>query len=251
MSLSHWFGQACQALFFPQACVLCERWVLNADFSPLCYGCLPSLVPLAERVCLYCGTPMPGVLEDIHATCSQCRGGPTRPYDWARAYGAYQGPLRLVIRKFKFEGFRRLAWPLSRLLESCFGCMGPGQEPDWLVPVPLHPRRRRERGFDQTLLLSQLLSRKLGIPVFSGLRRVRPTRPQPGLNLRDRRRNLRGAFQVENSGAIRDKSVLLVDDVMTSGTTVAEISHLLRRESAVSRILVLTLARVPLLHSGF
>ncbi len=114
---------------------------------------------------------------------------------------------------------------------------------DWIVPVPTHPRRRRERGYDHTALLAKGLSRRLNLPVFKGVRRIRHTAPQFGLDRADRRGNLRGAFAVSRPERLRGASILLVDDVMTTGATVDEISRTLRRDAGVAGIVVLVVAR--------
>jgi len=104
-----------------------------------------------------------------------------------------------------------------------------------------------ERGFDQTLLLAELLSGELSVPVFSGIRRVRDTKPQFGLDMDERRRNLKNAFALQRDDWKSGSSLLIVDDVMTTGTTVDELSRCFRTEKADVQILVLTIARVPVL----
>ncbi len=234
-----------QTLFFPQACVLCQAWVSNPDLSPLCRHCFLALEPLEQSICYYCGTPLPGDLLQIHGICSHCRSW-GRAFDFARAYGCYRGKLGSVIREFKFGGHQRLGQPLAKLQAACYEESGLELEPDWIVPVPLHPRRKRERGFDQTLVLSRGLSRRLEIPVFKGLSRIQYTAPQSGLNLQERQRNVRDAFRLSQADRLSHRNVLLVDDVMTTGTTISEICHLLRNESTIHKIFVLTIARVPL-----
>lgn len=241
-------AQICQALLFPQACVLCARPVLNADFSPLCQSCLDSLRPVTPCVCQVCGVPLPGSLTAGEGCCSDCRRL-QKPYDLARAYGIYEGKLKQVIRAFKFERRQRLADPLSRLLESACRRIPTRFLPDWIMPVPLHPSRRKERGFDQTLALGRVLSRRLRIPLSRSLHRVRSTIPQSGLSVEERRRNLRGAFSMEDAHHLRDSTILLLDDVLTTGTTVAEACRLIQQQSEVKSIVVLTIARVPLWRS--
>jgi len=240
--------QLSQALFFPQACVLCQKWVLNPDWSPLCQGCLLRLEPLGRRICYCCGIPLPGNVLAIHGTCSQCRTL-GKPFDFARAYGNYQGELRSLIHKFKFGHHQRLSHPLAALLQHCYERSGLDLEPDWIVPVPPHLRRRRERGFDQTLILSRALSQRLKTPVLKGLFRVKPTVPQSGLNLQERLKNLRHAFRLSQADRFSDQNIVLVDDVMTTGTTISEICRLIRMETRIRTILVLTVARVPLLSA--
>ena len=248
MSFGTVLRQLSQALFFPQACVLCQKWVLNPDWSPLCQGCFLRLEPLGRRICYCCGIPLPGNVLAIHGTCSQCRTL-GKPFDFARAYGNYQGELRSLIHKFKFGHHQRLSHPLAALLQHCYERSGLDLEPDWIVPVPPHLRRRRERGFDQTLILSRALSQRLKTPVLKGLFRVKPTVPQSGLNLQERLKNLRHAFRLSQADRFSDQNIVLVDDVMTTGTTISEICRLIRMETRIRTILVLTVARVPLLSA--
>ena len=209
MSLRNLLRQISQALFFPQACVLCDEWVLNPDFSPLCPTCLLSLEEHNQRICYYCGIPLPGSVLEIQGTCSACKAGAV-PFDFARSYGPYAGKLRKLIWKFKFEGYRRLADPLAAFLESALSNSGLQAHPTWIVPVPAHPSRKRKRGFDQTALLGRALSRRLRVPEFSGLRRVKATRPQPGLNMQERRENVREAFRLFEDERLADRDVCQV-----------------------------------------
>ncbi len=172
-----------------------------------------------------------------------CRAGAT-PFDFARSYGPYAERLRKSIRKFKLEGHRHLAYPLAALLQESLDANEPETRPTWIVPVAAHPGRIRERGFDQVSCLSHALSRRLGVPVFSGLRRVKATRPQPGLNVQERLENVRETFGLSGGEQLAARDVLIVDDVWTTGTTVAEVCRLLRHATGVNKIMVVTLARV-------
>ncbi len=241
MNITAVLRQLAQALLFPQACVLCEKWVLSPDFRPLCPECFASLERLDRRICLSCGVKLPGVLE-ADALCSACRDSP-QPFDFARAYGPYEGRLRDLIHKFKFDGLRRLSYPLAELMEESYREGRLALQPHWIIPVPLHRRKRRERGYDQTLLLARVLSSRLKIPVFPGLSRIRATAPQYGLDVEARRHNISRAFTLASASPVGG-DVLLVDDIFTTGTTVAEISRLLKRETEVKQIAVLTVARV-------
>ncbi|MEE8349716.1 MAG: ComF family protein, partial [Acidobacteriota bacterium] len=247
VNLSTLLRQTSQALFFPQTCVLCDQWVLNRDFSPLCPTCRLSLREHSQSICYYCGIPLPGSISEIQETCSVCKAG-TTPFDFARSYGPYAGNLRKVIWKFKFGGCRHLVHPLSAILESSLSHGTLHASPSWIVPVPAHPSRKRTRGIDQTALLSRALSRRSGIPVFSGLRRVKPTQPQSGLNVQQRLKNLQKAFRLSGELQLADRDILIVDDIWTTGVTVAEVCRLLRRQTDAEKIIVVTLARVSRRH---
>jgi len=238
------------ALLFPQSCVMCGAWVINPQFSPLCRACLDKLETHDCPTCFYCGLGLPGSLSDAHSVCALCHSGP-RSFDWARSAGPYEGRLRDVIRKYKFDGFQRLAYPLAERMVEAYSSNQDQFEASCIVPVPLHPKRRRERGFDQTLALSRVLASRLGLPVFRIVRRVRHTLPQFGLDRQERKKNVERAFQVSDVDCVAGARLLLIDDVMTTGATVDEICRLLREATEVREIMVLTAARVQLFRDWF
>jgi ComF family protein len=151
-------------------------------------------------------------------------------------FGLYSDALSEAIHALKFSGMKRLARPLGRLLtELSFPHL------DGIVPVPVTRKTLRDRGFNQTLLLSQVLSRKIEIPIFMDmLYKKRDTLPQIGLGARERGVNLKNAFGVKED--VTDKRLLLLDDVMTTGATVRECSKTLRKAGA-KEVVVVTLAR--------
>ena len=151
--------------------------------------------------------------------------------------------MREAIHAFKFGGRRGLAEPLGDLVAGLGLSAMPGAAPDLLVPVPLHRRRERERGYNQALLLSRRLERAWGVPVAPDvLVRGAATAPQADLDAAARRRNVRGAFTVTKPEAILGRHVVLVDDVLTTGATAGECARSLTRAGA-SVVGVLTIAR--------
>lgn len=184
------------------------------------------------------------------ALCAACRNE-TWDFDLARNYGVYNSPLRELILELKFR--RRERW--GPRLGSLLACLWPAvssrlpQEQPLLIPVPLHPARQRERGFNQAELLARGLRAAIRLsgaqpPTIDSryVRRVIATRPQSGLSHRARFENLRGAFVVDRSGRLRSRPVVLIDDVMTTGATVSACARALKKAGA-SQVLVLTLAR--------
>lgn len=153
--------------------------------------------------------------------------------DRVRAWGDYHGDLRELIHAFKFDGNRRLAsWLADRLAEVLQEEFA-DETLDAVIPIPLHPARRRERGFDQTRLLARGLSRRAGIPVWRVVCRDRHTRPQMGLNRRQRLRNVSSAFSLAGRAArIKGSRLLVVDDILTTGATVEEVAGVLRLAGA-------------------
>ncbi|HXK58644.1 MAG TPA: ComF family protein [Acidobacteriota bacterium] len=238
------------ALLFPQTCVVCGTWVINPQFSPLCRTCLNSLETHQYPACYYCGAAVPGSLSDLEAVCGPCRSE-TRLFDWARSTGPYEGKLREVIRKYKFDGYRRLAYPLAARLANTYLSERHQFQADFIVPVPLHWRRKRERGFDQTLALARVLGARLGLPVLKAVRRVRHTLPQFGLDRVERKKNVERAFRISGVGHRAGARLLLIDDVMTTGATINEICRLFRETGEVDEIMVLTVARAQLVRDWF
>jgi ComF family protein len=152
--------------------------------------------------------------------------------------------MREALHAFKFRGRRALAAPLGDLLAELAPPVLPGPAADLLVPVPLHPRRERERGFNQALLLARRLGRVWARQVGGDvLVRSVATRPQTDLSADERRANVRGAFVLRHPEAVAGRHVVLVDDIMTTGATAAECAACLRRAGAAS-VGVLTVARV-------
>jgi ComF family protein len=164
--------------------------------------------------------------------------------DRARAVGAYDGALRAIVHALKYEGRRSLAQPLTELMRIRGAEMLTGA--DWAVPVPLHASRRRERGFNQ----AADLTRHLGIPSLSALRRTRATATQTGLPAARRHRNVRGAFAValgrEGSACsgLEGSVVVLIDDVSTTGATLEACAQVLKEAAGVREVRALTAARV-------
>ena len=160
----------------------------------------------------------------------------------ARALGAYQGSLQEAIHRWKYEGKTYLTSFFAKWMTEALNRYWDADSFDLLIPVPLHARRLRERGFNQVLLLVKEISSRTGIPYGKTiLQKKKPTLPQVTLSGMERERGVRGAFHVIRREGLMGRSVLLVDDVYTTGATVNECSKVLRRGGA-KRVDVLTLA---------
>ena len=187
-------------------------------------------------------------MESGDSLCGTCRQGDLE-FDLARSYGLYAGNLRKAILHLKFHGREYLGDRLGALLARAWEAL---PEPDsaLVAPVPLHSSRRRERGFNQAELLARGLVRSLrkerrirGLRLVAGsLRRIRATVPQVGLSLSARRENVSGVFSVARPEEMRNRTVVVVDDVMTTGATLSACAAALKRAGA-ARVLALSLAR--------
>ena len=211
---------------------------------PVCRACLAKPEPLAaDYYCVQCRAPFQSRFPlDDQGRCGLCRRG-ARGFDAAYSFGFYEDELRKLIHLFKYGRIETLARPLGRLLVRA---LPREQSFDVIVPMPLHWRKRWQRGFNQSLLLAREIARRTHLPVRNALRRVRPTAPQAGLTSAKRRANVSGAFQAscraKNLRALEGGRVLLIDDVMTTGATAASAARALKRAGA-RHITLLTLAR--------
>lgn len=224
---------------FAPACAACEELLDRPTRGPICNSCWGSILPLTPPLCDACGDPLPSwrVISLPLARCPRCRR--TRRFvDRARAIGAYDGALRAIVHALKYDGRRALAKPLASLMRQRGAAMLEGAA--LVVPVPLHPSRRRSRGFDQALDLA----RYLGIPVCRALRRTRATPTQTSLPAAQRHRNVRAAFTATRGArAVRGATVVLVDDVSTTGATLEACAMALKAAGA-AEVRALTAARV-------
>ncbi len=220
-------------LLYPPACVACARVLPVPAF--FCETCDLAVERLPPQRCHTCAEPG----NFPHRTCPRCRARPP-PFSRAWAPFAHEGPISRAIHRFKYEDHPELAAPLGRLLaEECRSFLE--RAPGLVIALPLHPRRFRERQYDQAQLLAHQLARATGREAPIGLlTRARETRRQVGLSEAERAHNLADAFTA--SPAVDGREVLLVDDVLTTGATVRSAALALRRVGAW-RVEVLTFAR--------
>ncbi len=218
-------------LLFPPRCAGCGT--VGTD---LCDICRSRFRPVSAPYCRRCGQPLVS-----GSLCAPCARGKFTHLDLARAAAVYTSPLRDVLHEFKYRGNTRLAQPLGDYMAR--RVRKEVLQVDALVPVPLHRTRLQQRGYNQAALLARTLGGILHVPVRpEWLSRVRATPPQVTLSLRERLENMRGAFQCETASAVRGKSVLVIDDVMTTGSTLEACAAALK-EAGAARVWGYTLAR--------
>ncbi|MCL2656604.1 MAG: ComF family protein [Betaproteobacteria bacterium] len=212
-----WWNAGMAALL-PQTCFVCGA---GAGSRFVCLRCIDELPAAPFPACPVCGEASPRA-----EVCGRCLRR-TPGYDATRAAFAYEFPLREIVHAFKFDA----RFAAGRFLAEALVAAGEGLSADCIVPVPLHPGRLRKRGFNQAVLLARPLAAVMKVPLYlNAVTKDYEAPPQAGLTLDERRRNLRGAFRaVRRFDGLR---VVVVDDVMTSGTTLDELAKALKSAGA-------------------
>jgi len=223
---------------FPVTCALCGEDLPADDYYRLCMDCLGGIKPVSGLVCLTCGLPLP----DGGAHCYDCRKGRKHAFTFVRSAAVYEGRLRELIRKFKYQGRDYLHRTLGALLVDVVKTNEALQSSEMIVPVPLHWMKRMLRGFNQSELLALHISEYLGKPMVRALKRTRPTRSQFRLSREERAKNIDGCFSICEKNDCRQKRVLVVDDVCTTGATLDECARILL-DAGAKQVYGLTVAR--------
>ncbi|PWU09331.1 MAG: amidophosphoribosyltransferase [Verrucomicrobia bacterium] len=228
--------QSALDLLYPPHCESCQK-----PGRLLCRNCVRQLRRIRSPYCQVCSLPVSG-RSSQKLICADCR---LRNFHFQFAICGYEANdvMRRLIHRFKYHGISRLELLLSQLIFHAWrDRRATLQPPEILVPVPLHSRRERERGFNQSARLAKALSRRTGIPYGTLLKKSVFTESQTLLNRRQRRQNLRGAFTLRQNSLLTGLSVMLVDDVLTTGSTLEECSKTLLAGGARA-VSAITLAR--------
>jgi competence protein ComFC len=235
-----WFD-AGLALIYPEVCQICGNARATPSESYVCVECRQQIRFIERPFCDRCGYPFQGAISHPFE-CANCRG--TELYfESARSAVVAKDKLLDIIHRYKYQ---RALWFEPFLAELLIGRAEPELKAgtwDWLVPVPLHPARQREREFNQAERLARRLSAKTGIPVKPRLlRRAIPTRTQTQLTREERQENVRKAFAFNRKEPLNQERIVLVDDVFTTGATTNACARVLRAAGAGS-VCVWTVAR--------
>lgn len=221
-------------VIFPPRCVHCGRLG-----SYLCQECLAQAAVIGPEICVRCGNPL-----TTRGICQRCQTSPPQALRGIRGIYFYSGPIAKSIRALKYHGVRPLAPLLARALTDYI--QAHPQHFDALVPVPLHAERLAERGFNQSELLAASVAQTLAIPMQTQwLQRARPTQPQAKLSRSQRLQNVADAFRPAAGLHLHHESILIIDDVATTGATLQACARALKQAGA-GDIWALTVARAHL-----
>lgn len=221
---------------YPSQCKVCEQQLSLEALPYICMSCWEKIDHIIPPWCNICGIP------NDDGLCEDCASRPPR-YGKLRTIAIYEKTLQEAIHLFKFEKRTSLCHSLIQLLVDNIPHDLNLEDYDYVLPIPIHKKRLRERGFNQSLLLAEGLAKATGLKILkNALVRSKNTSPQSSLNNEARQTNILGAFEVKNQDYIRSKHLLLLDDVYTTGATVREVVKILWDADPVE-IDVLTLAR--------
>src|SRR2546421_12101149 len=222
---------ALTSLFYPSTCVVCAANVERSEY--LCADCQRRAPRIVAPFCAKCSEPFPGAITQTFR-CANCEH---RVLHFECAVAAYRsrGLVRKLVHEFKYAKQRHLRYPVAGWpRETLSDPRLRGRHFDVIIPVPLHPARERERGFNQATLLAELLATSTTAPLRTALERTRYTTTQTAYDRAERMENLHGAFRLRKNRDVRGLHVLLIDDVLTTGSTLSECARVLRKAGAVS-----------------
>src|SRR5215470_3844558 len=223
--------QAAISLLYPETCTICGKHVRAGTY--LCDGCEAKIVRIVPPFCETCSEPFEGSITGAF-TCANCAHR-TIYFDAAVAAYRGRGIVREVIHEFKYARQIHLRHLIARWLRAALDDERLHDISfDLIVPVPLHPARQRERGFNQASLLAESLSAETSMHSRPVLERIRYTTTQTALDRSERMENLHNAFRLRKNADVRGLRVLLIDDVLTTGSTLSECARVLKRAGAIS-----------------
>lgn len=235
------YNKAC-SLFFPSniKCLICGDDLKEKQDIEICDACKCKLQFLSEtECCARCGSPMTGQGK----FCLNCQNGDC-DFDIARSVLLYEGEVKHLISGLKYNNKPYLSRTLSRFIADKYKELG--WEADLIIPVPLSLARKKWRGYNQAELLAEGVSDYIGLPINTEtLVKIKDTDAQATLNLSDRRKNLRESFKVMDKYAVKGKRILLIDDVMTTGSTASACAIELKKAHA-ARVMVLSIAHAKI-----
>ena len=217
-------------LLFPDvACGICGGDLIGSERFDLCEDCLGKLPYIGDGmgICAKCGKP----IYDEAVFCLNCQNN-KRAFEKANSPLIYEASARKLVEDLKFGGKRYLARPLGKLIAVEYARRG--YDADFIVPVPMFKKAEKARGFNQSLLIARTVSELVGVELKTGiLIKTADTKNQTKLSGDNRKKNLLGAFEVQDRAPVKGKTVLIIDDVLTTGSTVDECTKTLLKSGAL------------------
>ena len=234
------------SLFLPADCKICGKALEPLNFSHICENCWDRVKLLKMPHCSRCAKPFPASLASLEVPsllCTECSQD-SSPFKKTFVPTLYEGVMKGAIHLLKYRRKKGIMKQLEKILKVYFFQTDfPFSKFDLVVPIPLHRKKLKERGFNQAELLARVIATHFGLKlVKNNLQRVKATKSQTSLNKKKRIENIKGAFQFRNKGKFQAKKILLVDDVYTTGTTVREAARVLKKAKA-RETYIFTLAR--------
>jgi competence protein ComFC len=232
------------SLFFPSICLACGR--PSGHDRIICFDCRDKIRAIKKPYCIQCGYPL---YADNSANflasfvCGDCKIH-KKLFNIASAACLYNDQARNLIHRYKFDGLTGISSFLGKLILQKYLYDDRLGGEDMIIAVPLHRTRLRERGFNQSELLAKYLSRYVSIPVAADVMfRIKNTDPLYEMTIEQRQKNLRGAFRIKDKSRIKDKTILVIDDIYTTGSTSYEVAKTLKKAGAM-KVHILTVCRV-------
>ena len=232
-------------IIFPRKCILCDS-PHDGDAETICPNCMDKISFIKDPACARCGIPFEvtyPIEESLNYLCGRCRSSPPL-FDRALSVCQYDETARDIISAYKYHNKPYIGKDLVSIILKFLDEKITELSSELIIHVPLHIKRLKERGYDQAYILSEGIGIRHGIPVsYGNLIRTRYTAPQVSLSGSERMENVKGAFLITDPSELKDKSILLIDDVFTTGATIKESVKVIKRAGA-GKVYVLTFARV-------
>ena len=220
-------------ILYPKRCALCDRVISRGEY-PVCLKCRKEIRPIEEPRCMHCSKPLSSDGEELCPDCKRHKFS----YDCGFAAFLYRGKMKNSLMRFKYGGRQEYREFYGEMLNLFAAEKVRRWSPEVLIPVPVHPGKLRQRGYNQAEVLARKLGEVWDIPLDSQcMKRIKKTRAQKDLDDKERRKNLRHAFSVV--GDVDYRSVLIVDDIYTTGSTVDALAKLLK-EKGVEEVYFVT-----------
>jgi ComF family protein len=232
-------GETFLTLLYPPHCAICAADLTAGEY--LCDTCKTKAGRIRPPFCRKCSQPFDGAI-DSEFSCANCGQRHTH-FECAVSCYRSRGIVRELLHRFKYQREFHLRHPLAEwMIEALEDLRIAAHRIDFIVPVPLHPTRQRERHFNQAKVMAEMLCKRSGVPLLDCLKRIRKTTTQTRFDRAERMENLRNAFQMRNNKDVQGRQLVLVDDVFTTGSTVDECARVLKNAGAGS-VRVVTIAR--------